>query len=66
MTDDDRLARVALARVIEPGDELGGRWLREFGAVEVARRLVTGGEPLPGASAKRWEGLRGRAGRVHA
>ncbi|WP_369232991.1 DNA-processing protein DprA [Streptomyces sp. R21] len=64
MTDDDRLARVALARVIEPGDELGGRWLREFGAVEVARRLVTGGEPLPGASAKRWEGLRGRAGRV--
>ena len=64
MTDDDRLARVALARVIEPGDELGGRWLREFGAVEVARRVVTGGEPLPGASVKRWEGLRGRAGRV--
>ncbi|MGQ4384437.1 DNA-processing protein DprA [Streptomyces sp. SAS_270] len=64
MTDDERHARVALARIIEPGDELGGRWLREFGAVEVARRLVGGGEPLPGASAKRWEGLRGRVGRV--
>ncbi|WP_369249471.1 DNA-processing protein DprA [Streptomyces sp. R41] len=64
MTDDERMARVALARVIEPGDEAGGRWLREFGAVEVARRLVEGGEPLPGVSEKRWEGLRGRAGRV--
>ncbi|AVH56235.1 MULTISPECIES: DNA-processing protein DprA [Streptomyces] len=65
MTDDDEpLARAALARVIEPGDEVGGRWLREFGAVEVARRLAEGGEPLPGVSEKRWEGLRGRAGRV--
>ncbi|WP_406173879.1 DNA-processing protein DprA [Streptomyces sp. NBC_00996] len=64
MTDDERMARVALARVMEPGDEVGGRWLREFGAVEVARRLVQGGEPLPGVSEKRWEGLRGRSGRV--
>jgi len=64
MTDDERMARVALARVIEPGDEVCGRWLREFGAVEVARRLVEGGEPLPGVSGTRWEGLRGRAGRV--
>ncbi|MEU9208445.1 DNA-processing protein DprA [Streptomyces sp. NPDC048415] len=64
MTDDERMARVALAGVIEPGDEVGGRWLREFGAVEVARRLTEGGEPLPGVSGTRWEGLRGRAGRV--
>ncbi|GGN76450.1 hypothetical protein GCM10011579_057550 [Streptomyces albiflavescens] len=64
MTDDERMARVALAQVVEPGDEAGGRWLREFGAVEVARRLVQGGEPLPGVSEKRWEGLRGRSGRV--
>ncbi|MFJ4833179.1 DNA-processing protein DprA [Streptomyces sp. NPDC088747] len=64
MTDDERLARVALTRVLEPGDELGGRWLREFGAVEVVRRLVEGREPLPGASAQRWEGMRGRAARM--
>ncbi|MFD5629562.1 MULTISPECIES: DNA-processing protein DprA [unclassified Streptomyces] len=64
MTDDERLARVALTRVLEPGDELGGRWLREFGAVEVVRRLVEGREPLPGASAQRWEGMRGRAARI--
>ncbi|MEV7340105.1 DNA-processing protein DprA [Streptomyces sp. NPDC093544] len=64
MTYDERMARVALTRVFEPGDELGGRWLRELGAVEVARRLVEGREPLPGASVKRWEGLRGRAARM--
>jgi DNA processing protein len=64
MTYDERMARVALTRVFEPGDELGGRWLRELGAVEVARRLVEGREPLLGASVKRWEGLRGRAARM--
>ncbi|MFD4566370.1 DNA-processing protein DprA [Streptomyces sp. NPDC058467] len=64
MTDEERLARVALTRVVEPGDEIGGRWLREFGAVEVVRRLADGGRPLPGASEKRWEGMLGRAGRV--
>ena len=64
MTYDERMARVALTRVIEPGDELAGRWLREFGAAEVARRLAEGGEPLPGASAQRWEGLRGRTVRM--
>ncbi|MFF0001240.1 DNA-processing protein DprA [Streptomyces avermitilis] len=61
MTDDERLARAALTRIIEPGDEIGGRWLREYGAVAVARRLVEGGEPFPRVSAKRWAGLRGRA-----
>ncbi|MET8028010.1 DNA-processing protein DprA [Streptomyces avermitilis] len=61
MTDDERLARVALTRIIEPGDEVGGRWLREYGAVAVARRLMEGGEPFPGVSAKRWTGLSARA-----
>ncbi|MER5752875.1 DNA-processing protein DprA [Streptomyces sp. NPDC002088] len=62
--DGDLLARVFLTRVIEPGDEIGGRWVRELGAREVARRLRDGGAALPGASAQRWAGLRARAGRA--
>ncbi|MFC9681342.1 DNA-processing protein DprA [Streptomyces sp. NPDC056948] len=60
--DDDLLARVFLTRVLEPGDEAGGRWVREFGAGEVVRRLREGGQPLPGVSGKRWTGLLARAG----
>ncbi|MFF5499751.1 DNA-processing protein DprA [Streptomyces aquilus] len=56
------LARVFLARVIEPGDEVVGRWVREFGVGEVARRLRDGREALPGVSGKRWGGLVARAG----
>lgn len=41
------LARAALTRVLEPGDEHGGRWLREFGAVGLIR-LLTGTDPEPG------------------
>ncbi|MGW0844039.1 DNA-processing protein DprA [Streptomyces sp. NPDC002787] len=62
--DAERLDRAFLARVIEPGDELGGRWLRELGAREVVRRLSGGGRPLPEASDKRWAGLCARAGRA--
>ncbi|GHC85215.1 hypothetical protein GCM10010349_70680 [Streptomyces flavofungini] len=97
--DEERLARVALTRVLEPGDAVGGRWLREWGAVAVLRCLVEGVEVvdgmggiggieggdgiggreglvdgegaggkarLPGVTAKRWAGLRARAGRVRA
>jgi DNA processing protein len=64
--DDGLLDRVFLTRVIEPGDEVGGRWMREFGAEEVARRLREGGEALPGVSEQRWAGLRARAGRADA
>ncbi|MFI6036207.1 DNA-processing protein DprA [Streptomyces sp. NPDC051315] len=59
--DEERLARVFLARVIEPGDEVGGQWVRQRGAVQVARRLRDGGEPLPWVTARRWAGLRARA-----
>ncbi|MFE2098436.1 MULTISPECIES: DNA-processing protein DprA [unclassified Streptomyces] len=62
--DGELLDRVFLARVIEPGDEVGGRWLREFGVGEVVRRLRDGGEPLPGVSGTRWGGLVGRARRA--
>lgn len=62
--DDDLLDRVFLARVIEPGDEVAGRWVREWGVREVARRLRGGGEALPGVSDKRRAGLVARAGRA--
>ncbi|MGW2637953.1 DNA-processing protein DprA [Streptomyces sp. NPDC001348] len=59
-----RLCRIFLTRVLEPGDETGGRWVREHGVREVARRLREGSEPLPGVSGTRWAGLRARAGRA--
>ncbi|GAA0916618.1 DNA-processing protein DprA [Streptomyces thermoalcalitolerans] len=62
--DRDLLARVFLSRVLEPGDETGGRWLREFGAEEVARRLRNGTPRLAGVSDKRWAGLCARAARA--
>ncbi|MEU0070453.1 DNA-processing protein DprA [Streptomyces sp. NPDC006332] len=61
---DGRVDRVFLTRVIEPGDEIAGRWVREFGVDEVARRLREGGQALPGVSGKRWAGLLARAGRA--
>jgi len=60
----ERTARAALTRILEPGDEHGGRWLREFGAEELLSRLTSEGCPadaLPGASARRAQGLRARA-----
>ncbi|MET8457781.1 DNA-processing protein DprA [Streptomyces parvulus] len=59
--DAGLLDRLFLTRVIEPGDETGGRWVRERGAAEVVRRLREGARALPGASAKRWAGLCARA-----
>lgn len=61
MSDSGLLDRVFLARVAEPGDETAGRWVRERGVHEVAARLRAGGQPLPGAGAKRWAGLLARA-----
>ncbi|WP_434095505.1 DNA-processing protein DprA [Streptomyces goshikiensis] len=58
------LARAALTRVLEPGEEHGGRWLREFGAVGLMR-LLTGPAPPPGTltgvGPERLAGYRGRA-----
>ncbi|MFB7438591.1 DNA-processing protein DprA [Streptomyces mirabilis] len=62
--EDERLQRAFLARVIEPGDEVCGRWLRAVGAAEVVRRLVAGGEQARGVTDKRWAGLRARAERA--
>ncbi|MDO0911450.1 DNA-processing protein DprA [Streptomyces sp. DT2A-34] len=62
--DDELLGRVFLSRVVEPGDEVAGRWVREYGVGEVVRRLREGAEALPGVSYKRWDGLRARAVRA--
>ncbi|MFK4223124.1 DNA-processing protein DprA [Streptomyces sp. NPDC019890] len=39
--EPERMARAALTRVIEPGDEHGGRWLRQFGARELMARFTS-------------------------
>ncbi|HET6358845.1 DNA-processing protein DprA [Streptomyces sp.] len=60
----ERLARAALTRVIEPGDEHGGRWLREFGAQGLMARLTAAEHEDPGltgATARRLAGYRIRA-----
>ncbi|MFJ8362785.1 DNA-processing protein DprA [Streptomyces sp. NPDC093984] len=59
--DAASLARISLTRIIEPGDEVAGRWLREHGPEELARRLREGGKRLPGVTDKRWAGLLARA-----
>ncbi|MFC8963661.1 DNA-processing protein DprA [Streptomyces sp. NPDC057094] len=65
MTDDgERRARATLSRVVEPGDEVCGRWVREVGAREAVRWL-SGGEGQPrGMTDSRWAGLRARAERA--
>ncbi|MFI8002753.1 DNA-processing protein DprA [Streptomyces sp. NPDC086010] len=53
--------------MFEPGDERGGRWLREMGPVELMRHLTGGDGPgrlLEGASAARLAGCRLRASDV--
>jgi len=62
--DDEVLDRVFLTRVVEPGDEVAGRWVREYGVREVARRVREGVEPLPGVGYKRWDGLVARGRRA--
>ncbi|WP_406362634.1 DNA-processing protein DprA [Streptomyces sp. NBC_01579] len=62
--DRERLARAALTRVLEPGDERGGRWLREIGAAELIRRITDRdgtAEQLRGMTPKRLAGYRLRA-----
>ncbi|WP_405684215.1 DNA-processing protein DprA [Streptomyces sp. NBC_00057] len=64
VSDRERLARAALTRILEPGDERGGRWMRECGAVELLRRITTrdgAAERLSGMTPKRLGGYRLRA-----
>ncbi|MEU8790016.1 DNA-processing protein DprA [Streptomyces sp. NPDC048643] len=64
MTDDERGARVTLSRVVEPGDEVCGRWVREVGAREAVRWLSAGDGQPRGMTDARWAGLRARAERA--
>ncbi|WP_328447635.1 DNA-processing protein DprA [Streptomyces sp. NBC_00386] len=64
MTAVEREARVTLSRVVEPGDEVCGRWIREVGAPEAVRWLYGNlGQPR-GMTDTRWAGLRARAARA--
>ena len=60
---EERLARVALTRVADPGDRVMGRAVRELGAVE-ALRAAQAGRGLPRASPRRTEGYLLRAPRA--
>lgn len=65
--ESERLARAALTRVLEPGDERAGSWLRRIGPIELMRRLTVedgSAERLPGMTAARLGGYRLRAASV--
>ncbi|MGW1763169.1 DNA-processing protein DprA [Streptomyces sp. NPDC002073] len=60
----ERLARAALTRVLEPGDEHGGRWLRDHGAAGLLDLLTgpeSGSAGLSGVGPDRLAGYRRRA-----
>jgi DNA processing protein len=63
----ERLARAALTRVFEPGDERPGLWLRRFGAAGLLDLLTSpegGREQLSGITEQRLAGYRTRAVRA--
>ncbi|MFF5448365.1 DNA-processing protein DprA [Streptomyces sp. NPDC012888] len=61
--DQELLARAALTRVFEPGDEQAGRWLTRYGAAGLMRRLTgpAGDRGLDGVGPERLDGYRRRA-----
>ncbi|MET9294537.1 DNA-processing protein DprA [Streptomyces sp. NPDC003077] len=64
VTEEERRARAALTRVIEPGDETAGRWLREIGPVALLDALTGTAAAPPGSGARKLAGLRLRAAGV--
>ncbi|WP_274912990.1 DNA-processing protein DprA [Streptomyces sp. WZ-12] len=63
--EPQRAARAALTRILEPGDETAGRWLREMGPVALWHALSEDDAPPPvGASPTKFAGLRLRAARA--
>ncbi|MFJ9854285.1 DNA-processing protein DprA [Streptomyces sp. NPDC101150] len=59
-----RTARAALTRILEPGDETAGRWLRELGPEALWRALSGDADPPGGANADKIAGLKLRAART--
>ncbi|WP_030682431.1 DNA-processing protein DprA [Streptomyces rimosus] len=62
--EEERKARAALTRIIEPGDETVGRWLRQMTPVHLVQSLVGERETPTGVSEEKFEGLRLRATRL--
>ncbi|WP_206322809.1 DNA-processing protein DprA [Streptomyces sp. HNM0575] len=60
----ERFARAALTRIVEPGDATAGRLLRAYGAQELVRALREDAVSPPGFSQERWTGLRSRSQRA--
>ncbi|MBQ0984437.1 DNA-processing protein DprA [Streptomyces sp. F63] len=60
-TEEARRARAALTRIVEPGDELAGRWLRERGPVALLRLFLGRGGAPSAVSDARMAGYRARA-----
>ncbi|WP_435242623.1 DNA-processing protein DprA [Streptomyces cucumeris] len=61
VSEEERLARAALTRLVEPGDTTAGRWLRRMGPVALRRALSGQGPPPPGAGRERLAGCALRA-----
>ncbi|MFH8752647.1 DNA-processing protein DprA [Streptomyces rimosus] len=61
---EERKARAALTRIVEPGDETVGRWLRRTTPVQLVQSLVGEREMPTGVSEEKFEGLRLRATRL--
>nr|WP_260635565.1 DNA-processing protein DprA [Streptomyces angustmyceticus] len=63
--DSQRIARAALTRILEPGEETTGRWLREMGPVALWHALADdSADPPAGATPAKIAGLRLRAARA--
>ncbi|MFB6440466.1 DNA-processing protein DprA [Streptomyces sp. NPDC056411] len=63
--EPQRTARAALTRIVEPGDETAGRWLREMGPVALWHALANeDADPPAGARPAKIAGLRLRAARA--
>ncbi|MFI9229793.1 DNA-processing protein DprA [Streptomyces rimosus] len=62
--EEERKARAALTRIVEPGDETVGRWLRRTTPVQLVQSLVGEREMPTGVSEEKFEGLRLRATRL--
>ena len=64
LPEAERLARAALTRITDPGDQRMGEWLEKYGPCETLAALTSDGPALPGVRTQRWEGLRLRAADV--